>query len=68
MNFAPRREKPRLITYVSDVNAMEDATGLVHYVNAIGTVMRVACKTGAVTRAVDMRPVTCLECLCLNIA
>lgn len=68
MSFAPRAEKPKLVVFVHHARAMEDDTGVVHYVNFIDTVPRVACKTHAVTRTVEMQPITCLECLCLNVA
>lgn len=68
MNFAPRDEKPRLVHHVKQHTVGVDVRGVVHYVRDL-TILDgdVPCTAAIFAKETPLQPVTCLECLCLNV-
>lgn len=67
MNFSPRDEVPKVVVFVSERDVLVDAAGVVHYVHALGVVMRPACNAAILADPCVFCPITCLACLGLTV-
>jgi hypothetical protein len=67
MSFAPRDEKPHLIVFVSARSCIRDHTGLIHYMEAVAERAWAACRLQGNIKRVDRAPVTCFDCLLLQV-